>query len=148
MKRSIKGTHQISNYLILFTQPLRSGRIYKYLAIYVCMFSVDNQILFVNHKKDENSELKEKVDRRSSDKGWFDCFVYMLYFGVCIAKHPHNLLRVGDKVGESSKWNHEVLIKNEDVTRKKLRLQIFWTLKIDLLLYFLTINIKRQREKF
>ena len=41
------------------------------------------------------------------------------------AKHAHCRLSVGDKVDESSRWKHLVLINIEDVLSKKLGLQIF-----------------------
>ena len=58
-------------------------------------------------------------------------FVKQLFTAVCSAKHAHNLLGVGDKVKESSKWKHVALIEIDDVPSKKLGLQIFQTLKIN-----------------
>ena len=42
-----------------------------------------------------------------------------------VTKHAHYLLGVDDKVGESSRWKHVVLIEIEDVARKKIRFKIF-----------------------
>ena len=63
---------------------------------------------------------------------WMQCILAMLYLGeqlfteVCSAKHAHYLLGVGDKVGDMSSWKHMVLREIEDMTSKKLKLQIFW----------------------
>ena len=38
----------------------------------------------------------------------------------CSAKHAHYLLGEGDKVGESSKWKHIVLIEIKEEASKKL----------------------------
>ena len=41
------------------------------------------------------------------------------------------MLGMGDKVGESSRWKHVVLMEIEDVASKKVGITIFWILKIN-----------------
>ena len=54
------------------------------------------------------------------------CNLGMFHFGeqlftvVCSAKHAHHLISVGDKVGESSRRKHMVLIEIKDLASKNL----------------------------
>ena len=43
---------------------------------------------------------------------------------------PYYLRGINTKVGELSRWKHVVVIEIKDMTSKKVRLEIFWTLKI------------------